>query len=129
MLSYDDVAAAARRIEGAAHHTPVLTSRTVDDRVGAQVLFKCENFQRMGAFKFRGAYNALARLGDAERGHGVLAFSSGNHAQAVALAGRLLGIAITVVMPNDAPAAKRRATEGYGARVVPYDPASEDREQ
>ncbi len=128
MVSYDDIADAARRLDGVAHRTPVITSATVDDRVGARVFLKCENLQRMGAFKFRGAYNALAQLSDAERARGVVAFSSGNHAQAVALASRLLGIAATIVMPNDAPAAKRRATAGYGARVVGYDRATEDRE-
>jgi threonine dehydratase len=126
--TYDDVAAAARRLRGVAHRTPVVTSRTLDEALGARVFFKCENLQRMGAFKFRGAYNAIARLTPEERARGVLAYSSGNHAQAMALAGRLLGAPVTVVMPADAPAAKRAATEGYGARVVPYEPAREKRE-
>jgi threonine dehydratase len=129
MVSYDDVAAAAGRLEGVAHRTPVAASRTLDERIGARIFFKCENLQRMGAFKFRGAYNALSLLGQDERRRGVVAFSSGNHAQAVALAGRLLGIATTIVMPKDAPEAKRQATAGYGASVVLYDPASQDREE
>jgi threonine dehydratase len=129
LVGYEDVIEAARRIEGVANRTPVLTSRTLDERLGARCFLKCESFQRMGAFKFRGAYNAIARLSEAERGRGILTFSSGNHAQAVALASRLLGASATVVMPADAPAAKRRATEGYGARVVAYDPRTEDREE
>ncbi len=129
MVSYDDVAAAARRIEGVAHRTPVHTSRTLDERLSGSVFLKCENFQRMGAFKFRGAYNAVARLRPEERAKGILTFSSGNHAQAVALAARLHGVPATVVMPQDAPAAKRRGAEGYGARIVPYDPATQNREE
>jgi threonine dehydratase len=128
MVGYDDIEAAARRIEGVAHRTPVATSRTLDERTGGRVFLKCENFQRMGAFKFRGAYNAISRLSANERRQGVVTYSSGNHAQAVALAGRLLGASVTVVMPNDAPRAKRAAAEGYGARVVPYDPATQGRE-
>ena len=128
-VTFDDVEAAARRIAGAARVTPVMTSRSLDERLRARVFLKCESFQRAGAFKFRGAYNAISRLSEAERRRGVLTYSSGNHAQAVALAGRLLGAAATVVMPADAPAAKRQATEGYGARVVAYDPAREDREE
>jgi threonine dehydratase len=120
-VSYADVAAAAERLAGHAHATPVMTSRTVDARVGARVSFKCENFQRIGAFKFRGAYNSLARLGEAERRRGVLAYSSGNHAQAVALAGQMLGIRATIVMPDDAPPVKLEATRGYGAEVITYD--------
>ena len=126
--TYDDVAAAARRLEGHAHRTPVLTSATLDAALGAQVFLKCENFQRMGAFKFRGAYNALASLDAAQRRAGVVAFSSGNHAQAVALAARLLGMPATIVMPRDAPASKVAATQGYGGEVVFYDRYSEDRE-
>jgi threonine dehydratase len=129
MVTYDDVEAAARRIEGVAHRTPVATSRTLDERFGARFFLKCENLQRMGAFKFRGAMNAISRLGDDERRSGVLAFSSGNHAQAIALASRLLGAPATVVMPSNAPAAKRKATEGYGARVVAYDPSTQNREE
>src|SRR5688572_32559376 len=117
-ISHADVKAAAARLAGVAHRTPVATSHTANERTGAQVFLKCENLQRMGAFKFRGAYNAISRLTPAERTRGVLAYSSGNHAQAVALACRLLGTRATVVMPTDAPAAKRAATEGYGARVV-----------
>jgi threo-3-hydroxy-L-aspartate ammonia-lyase len=120
-VTYEDIVAAGKRLEGIARRTPVHTSSTVDERTGARVFFKCENFQRMGAFKFRGAYNALSRLTAAERTRGVLAFSSGNHAQAVALAGRLLGAPVTVVMPADAPSVKIAATRGYGAEVVLYD--------
>jgi len=126
--TYDDVAAAARRLEGHAHRTPVLTSRTVDAELGATVFFKCENFQRMGAFKFRGAFNALSCFDARQRRAGVVAFSSGNHAQAIALSARLLGMPATIVMPNDAPASKVAATRGYGGNVVFYDRYSEDRE-
>ncbi|MDN0085184.1 threo-3-hydroxy-L-aspartate ammonia-lyase [Crenobacter sp. SG2305] len=127
-IHYDDVAAAHRRIAGIAHRTPVLTSSTADAATGATLLFKCENFQRMGAFKFRGAYNAIAQFSPAQRAAGVIAYSSGNHAQAIALAGRLLGVSATIVMPEDAPAIKIAATRGYGAEVVLYDRYSEDRE-
>ncbi|HUJ59661.1 MAG TPA: threo-3-hydroxy-L-aspartate ammonia-lyase [Kofleriaceae bacterium] len=123
--SFDDVAAAARRIAGHVHRTPVAHSATVDRLLGARVHFKCENLQRAGAFKIRGAYNALARL---ERGAGVVAFSSGNHAQAVALAARELALHATIVMPHDAPAAKLAATAGYGAEIVRYDRFREDRQ-
>lgn len=126
--TFDDVAQAARRIDSVAHRTPVVTSRTVDERTGARVFFKCENLQRGGAFKFRGAYNALSKLDAAQRARGVVAFSSGNHAQAVALAGQLLGIPRTIVMPGDSPDVKRAATAGYGARVVLYDREHDDRE-
>jgi threo-3-hydroxy-L-aspartate ammonia-lyase len=120
-VTYADVAAAAARIAGHAHRTPVLTSRTVDARTGARVFFKCENFQRIGAFKFRGAYNALAQLADEQKRRGVLAFSSGNHAQAIALAGQLLGVRTVIVMPDDAPPVKLAATRDYGAEVITYD--------
>lgn len=120
-VTYADIEAAAARLAGHAHRTPALASRTVDARVGAEVFFKCESFQRGGAFKFRGAYNALAQLSDDERRRGVLTFSSGNHAQAVALAGQLLGARTVIVMPEDAPAVKLAATRGYGAEVVTYD--------
>ena len=126
--TFEDVQDAARQIAGVAHRTPVITSRTVNERTGAEMFFKCENLQRAGAFKFRGAYNALSRLSPDERGRGVLAFSSGNHAQAVALAGRLLDIPRTIVMPDDAPAVKIRATRGYGAEIVVYDREHGDRE-
>ena len=126
--TYTDVAAAAQRIHGHAHATPVLRSSTVDRRTGAQVHFKCENFQRMGAFKFRGAFNALSLLTPAAKARGVVAFSSGNHAQAVALAARELGVSATIVMPLNAPRVKLEATRAYGAEVVLYDPAKEDRE-
>lgn len=122
------IRAARERLRGHAHVTPVLTSRTLDRRVGARVYVKCENFQRGGAFKFRGAFFALSRLTDAERRRGVVTFSSGNHAQALALAGRELGVPVTVVMPADASRTKRAATEGYGARVVAYDPEETTRE-
>ena len=126
--TYDDVAAAAQRIEGHAHRTPVLRSRTADEELGAQGYFKAENLQRMGAFKFRGAFNALSRFDAQQRKGGVVAFSSGNHAQAIALSARLLGIPATIVMPQDAPAAKVAATKGYGGNVVLYDRYTEDRE-
>ena len=128
MVSFEDVQAAAERLQGIAHRTPVATSRTLDERLGASLFLKCENLQRMGAFKFRGAYNAVARLSAKERARGVLTYSSGNHAQATALACRLLGAQATIVMPQNAPRAKRCATEGYGARIVDYDPACEKRE-
>src|SRR5471030_1162081 len=127
--TYLNVVAASERIAGHAHRTPVLTSRTADGEFGARVFFKCENFQRMGAFKFRGAFNALSRFDDAQRRAGVVAFSSGNHAQAIALSAQLLGIPATIVMPHDAPASKVAATKGYGAQVVSYDRYTEDREQ
>ena len=127
-VSYADIEAAARALGGEAHRTPVVTSRTVDARTGARVFFKCENLQRTGAFKFRGAYNALTNLSADEKRRGVVAYSSGNHAQAVALAGKLLDIPTTVVMPSDAPQVKVEATRGYGARVVLYDRARDDRD-
>ena len=125
----DSVRAAARRLEGVANRTPVVTSRTLNERVGAEVFVKCESLQRAGAFKFRGAYNAIASLTDEERSRGVLTFSSGNHAQAVALVGRLLGIPTTIVMPRDAPKSKLAATRGYGAEVILYDPDETTREE
>ena len=127
--TFDDVVAASKRIEGVAHRTPVLTSRTVNEAFGAEVFFKCENLQRMGAFKFRGAFNALSKFDDEQRRHGVVAFSSGNHAQAVALSAQLLGMPATIVMPDDAPQIKVDATRGYGGKVVLYDRYKEDREQ
>lgn len=126
--TYDDVVAAAARIRDHAHRTPVLTSRTADAEIGASLFFKCENLQRMGAFKFRGAYNALSALPVEARARGVVAYSSGNHAQAVALSARLLGMQATIVMPSNAPKAKLDATEAYGARVVRYDPGEDRRE-
>jgi threo-3-hydroxy-L-aspartate ammonia-lyase len=126
--TYADIEAAARRIAGVAHRTPVLTSRTLDAIASAHLFFKCENFQRTGAFKFRGAYNALSRLSADERRRGVLTFSSGNHAQAIALAGRLLDTPRVIVMPDDAPGVKRRATEAYGGEVIAYDRQAGDRE-
>ena len=126
--TYADVIDAAARLEGHAHRTPVLCSATADARYGAQFFFKCENFQRMGAFKFRGAFNALSKFDAAQRTAGAIAFSSGNHAQAVALSARLLGMPAVIVMPHDAPAAKLVATREYGAEVVQYDRFTEDRE-
>lgn len=128
LVDFEDVARAHERIAAHAKRTPVLTSSTIDATTGAQVFFKCENFQRMGAFKFRGAYNALAQLSAEERRRGVITYSSGNHAQAVALAGKLLGIPATIVMPADAPRVKLEATRGYGAELITYDPSQEDRE-
>ena len=125
---YADVARAAERIAGAAHRTPVLTARTADERTGGRLFFKAENLQRGGAFKFRGAYNAISALPEAVRARGVLAYSSGNHAQAMALASRILGVPATIVMPLDAPAMKVAATRGYGAEVVSYDRYTQDRE-
>ena len=127
-VTYDDVAAAARRIDGHARRTPVMTSRVVDELTRAKVVFKCENFQRIGAFKFRGAYNALAQLSPPAAERGVIAYSSGNHAQAVAAAGTLLGIPATIVMPQDAPPVKIAATRGYGAEIVLYDRHTQRRE-
>jgi threo-3-hydroxy-L-aspartate ammonia-lyase len=126
--AFADVEEAASRLSGVAHRTPVFTSRTLDERCSARIFLKAENLQRAGAFKFRGAYNALARLDEGQRRRGVLTFSSGNHAGAMALAGRLLGISITVVMPQNAPAAKVEATRGYGAKIIFYEPQQTDRE-
>jgi len=126
--TFADVEAAAKRLEGYANRTPVNTSRTLDERLGAEVFFKCENFQRMGAFKFRGAFNALSKFTPEQRKGGVVAFSSGNHAQGIALSAKLLGMPATIVMPLDAPALKVAATKGYGATVVMYDRYKEDRE-
>jgi threo-3-hydroxy-L-aspartate ammonia-lyase len=119
--SFADVLAAAERLRGIAHRTPAVTSATLDERTGARVFLKAENLQRIGAFKFRGAYNAIAQLGEERKRGGVVAFSSGNHAQGVALAAKLLGVPAVIVMPSDAPAAKLAATRGYGAEVVEYD--------
>ncbi|UGQ45299.1 threo-3-hydroxy-L-aspartate ammonia-lyase [Massilia endophytica] len=127
--TYEDVVAASKRIEGKAHRTPVLTSRTANEELGAELFFKAENMQRMGAFKFRGAYNALARFSPEQKKAGVVAFSSGNHAQAVALSAKLIGMPATIVMPHDAPESKVAATRGYGANVIIYDRYTEDREQ
>jgi threo-3-hydroxy-L-aspartate ammonia-lyase len=128
-VTYDDVVAAHERIAGVAHRTPVLTSRTANETVGAELFFKAENFQRMGAFKFRGAYNAIAQMTPEQKAGGVIAFSSGNHAQAIALAATLLGTTSVIVMPKDAPAVKITATKEYGAEVVLYDRYSESREE
>jgi threonine dehydratase len=128
-VTFVDVQAAAGRLEGVAHRTPVMTSRTADARADGKLFFKCENLQRGGAFKFRGAYNAIATLTEDQRRHGVIAYSSGNHAQAVALAGRLQGVATTIVMPKDAPGAKVSATREYGGEVIFYDRYTESREE
>ncbi len=127
VITLDDVREAAARIEGVAHRTPVLRSRTLDRLVGAEVFLKCENLQRVGAFKFRGAYNALSRLAPEQLAKGVAAYSSGNHAQAVALAARELGTTAVILMPEDTPQAKRDATAGYGAEIVTYDRYTGDR--
>ena len=132
-IDFDDISAAAARLQGVVRRTPVMTSRTADDMAGAQLFFKCENFQRMGAFKFRGAYNALAQFTPEQREAGVIAFSSGNHAQAIALSARLLGMPSVIVMPHDSPAAKLAATRGYQegqarSEVLIYNRYSEDRE-
>ncbi len=129
MIDLDDVQAAARRLDGVAHRTPVFTSRTLDGLIGASAHLKAECFQRGGAFKFRGAYNKIASLPEHVRRRGVLAYSSGNHAQAVAIAGGLLGTHATILMPKDAPTAKADATRGYGAEVVTYDRWTESREE
>jgi threonine dehydratase len=126
--TFSDIERAAHRIQGVAHRTPVVTSRSADERTGARLFFKCENLQRAGAFKFRGAYYAMSSLSPDERRRGVVAFSSGNHAQAVALAGQLLDTPRVIVMPRDAPAVKRAAAEGYGAEIVLYDRDRDDRE-
>jgi threonine dehydratase len=126
--TFADIERAASRIAGVAHRSPVVTSRSADERTGARLFFKCENLQRAGAFKFRGAYNALSCLSPVERRRGVVAFSSGNHAQAVALAGQLLDTPRVIVMPRDAPAVKRAAAEAYGAEIVLYDRERDDRE-
>ena len=124
-----NVKAAHKRLKGVANITPVLTSRTLNQILGAEIYFKCENFQRMGAFKFRGAYNCISQLTDDEKARGVVAFSSGNHAQAVALVGRMLDIKTTVIMPDNAPTTKLEAAKEYGATVVQYDPKTEVREE
>jgi threonine dehydratase len=127
-ITFADVLMAQRRIAGSAHITPVLRSRTADERTGAQLHFKCENLQRAGAFKFRGAFNALSQFEPEQKSRGVVAYSSGNHAQAIALAAQLLRIKAVIVMPSDAPAVKVAATRGYGAEIITYDRYAEDRE-
>lgn len=128
-VRYSDIEAAAARIADVARRTPVHTSRTLDDRLGIRCYFKCENFQRAGAFKFRGAFNAVSLLSEADRRRGVLTYSSGNHAQALSLAGRVLGVETTVIMPSDAPRVKLQATQGYGAEIIRYDRAKTTREE
>ena len=126
---FKQIEAAHQRLKGVANATPVLTSRTLNDRLSAEVFFKCENYQRMGAFKFRGAYNCISQLSDEEKARGVVAFSSGNHAQAVALVGRMMDIKTTVIMPDNAPATKLKAAKEYGTTVVQYDPKTQNREK
>jgi threo-3-hydroxy-L-aspartate ammonia-lyase len=126
-IDFNDVKQAAQRLQGVAHRTPVLTSRTANEMAGAELFFKCENFQRMGAFKFRGAYNALAQFSPEQKKRGVCAFSSGNHAQGIALSAQILGMPAAIVMPLDSPAVKTAATRGYGAEVITYDRYQEDR--
>lgn len=128
-VTYDDILNASTRLKGFAHRTPVFTSSQANEKTGAQLFFKCENFQRIGAFKFRGAYNAISKLGDTQKQKGIVAFSSGNHAQAVALAARLLNVPATIVMPTDAPSVKLAATRGYGANIVLYDRNNASREE
>jgi threonine dehydratase len=127
-IDVNDITRAAERLQGVAHRTPVLTSRTANEMTGAQLFFKCENFQRMGAFKFRGAYNALAQFSPEQKKRGVCAFSSGNHAQGIALSAQILNMPAAIVMPLDSPAVKMAATRGYGAEVITYDRYTEDRE-
>lgn len=127
--TYNDILTAAARLQGVAHRTPVLRSAAADALADAELFFKCENFQRTGAFKFRGAYNAIAALSPSKRARGVITYSSGNHAQAIALAGRLLGVNTTILMPNDAPSAKTAATEGYGGVVMRYDRYRDNRDE
>ena len=125
--NFELVREAAARIAGHANRTPVATSSTLNRMIGAEVFFKCENFQKVGAFKFRGAYNAVSRLSEEQKARGIIAYSSGNHAQAIALVGKMMNLKTVVVMPDDAPETKRRATEEYGAQVIGYDPQKADR--
>ncbi len=128
-VSFEDILSASDLLSGTVNQTPIITSRTLDSISGATVFVKCENFQRTGAFKFRGAFNAMSRLRESDKERGVLTYSSGNHAQAIALSGRLLGVSTTIIMPDDAPAIKKAATEGYGARVISYDKHATTREE
>ena len=125
---FENILAAKKRLKGYAHVTPIMVSRTLNRMVGAEVFFKCENFQRIGAFKFRGAFNSISQLSEPEKARGVITYSSGNHAQAVALVGQMLNTKTTIVMPDNAPATKRAATEEYGATIFDYDPAKANRE-
>ncbi|MDH5630260.1 MAG: pyridoxal-phosphate dependent enzyme, partial [Gammaproteobacteria bacterium] len=117
---YEKIQKAVKQIEGVAHRTPVVTCSTLNEKLGAEIFFKCENLQRVGAFKFRGAYNSMSQLDDVQKKAGVIAYSSGNHGQAIACSGKLLNISTVVVMPNNAPAIKKQATKSYGAKVVEY---------
>lgn len=128
-VTYQQIESATARLVPVVHHTPVLTSKTVNELTHAEVFFKCENFQRTGSFKFRGAYNALSQLSDEQKQQGVITYSSGNHAQAIALAGKILGIPTTIVMPDNAPSVKLAATRGYGAEVILYQPDQTVREK
>ena len=127
-MMFDEIQKAKKRLEGFANETPIMSSRTLNGFIGAEIFFKCENFQRVGAFKFRGAYNSISQLSIPEKKRGVITYSSGNHAQAVALVGKMLNIQTTIVMPNNAPVTKRAATEEYGAVIVDYDPKEATRE-
>ncbi len=126
---FEKITAANKRLKGIANKTPVMQSSTLNKRLNTKIYFKCENFQKIGAFKFRGAYNAISQLSDKQKRQGIITYSSGNHAQAVALVGKMLEVNTTIVMPNNAPKIKQRATEGYGARVVIFDPQQTTREQ
>lgn len=126
---FDKVLQAKERLKGFSKLTPIVTSTTLDEIVQANIFLKCENYQRMGAFKFRGAFNAMSQLSEAEKSHGVITYSSGNHAQAVALVGKILGIKSIIIMPKNAPQIKRKATAGYGAEIIEYDPAFQQREE
>ncbi|TQV76506.1 threo-3-hydroxy-L-aspartate ammonia-lyase [Aliikangiella marina] len=125
---FEQIKSASKRLNGVAHHTPVHTSNSLNQKLGAEIFFKCENFQRVGAFKFRGAYNSIVQLNDKQKSQGVIAYSSGNHAQAIACVGKMLGVPTTIVMPTNAPKVKLAATKSYGARVVEYDPFTQTRE-
>ena len=125
---FEHILDAEKRLKNYANVTPVMSSRTLNQWIGAEIYFKCENLQRIGAFKFRGAFNSISRLSEAEKNRGVITYSSGNHAQAVALVGRMLGVQTTIVMPNNAPETKREATRDYGATIVEYDPENTSRE-
>ena len=125
---FEHIKSASERLKGYAHHTPIHSSKTLNEILGAEVYFKCENFQRVGAFKFRGAFNSIVQLSGEQKSQGVIAYSSGNHAQAIACVGKMLGVATTIVMPSNAPAIKLAATKDYGARVVEYDPETQTRE-
>jgi len=129
LVTAEDINEAMQRLKGVVNKTPVMTCSSLNEQLGANIYFKCENFQKVGAFKFRGAYNAISKLSEQQKNHGVIAYSSGNHAQAVALVGKMLNIPTTIVMPNNAPHIKLKATQGYGAKVVSFDPEETTREE